>query len=87
MSLLDQILVAQFKSVSSVELLKSRILNFSRSGTVGGNATVGCAFEVQSDHLQKIPSEMEGELPYKLLTLSHGLQCPHQLSLPLLTVH
>ena len=30
---------------------------------------------------------MEEELPYKLLTLSHGLQCVHQLSLPLLTVH
>ena len=53
---------------------------------MGGNATVGCAFEVQSDHLQKIPSEMEEELPYKLLSLSHGLQCFHQLSLPLLTM-
>ena len=30
---------------------------------------------------------MEEELPYKLLTLSHCLQCFHQLSLPLLTVH
>ena len=80
MFLLDQILVAQFKSLSSVE-------TFLEVGLWGETQQLAARSKCKGDHLQKVPTEMEEELPYKLLTLSHGLQCPHQLSLPLLTVH